>query len=387
MLSLPRLGIFRQGKRLLENWPRLRERCWIFSSETATAFLSSSYHQASPGVMQRMFGLNLEFCWWRSWEQQQAILLGALVVTFWKLAVELCRYCLEVLLRIWAANLGRFLVRFFLPKQQNIKDLSKLKQATKHKLVSKDTQSTKKAEQMKNEIKLLAPQIKAEVMQELRIWGDFWCGFLVWILDADFGTNFGANSWCDLFRRHQTAESRFHKIRTKIQIQIPDTFPCREASLTTHIPLIKGVECLKPLLLQPFWGPKWGWKCPTLTEGGMGCQGGSGRRFNLSNGGHTKRSTVSAWLGAVQRNKAARLDCTLGPIHCLHGTVCFRRRTNVQQLTCKIDLSSSFYYLFLSFVLLELKPFVLKGKVPGEKLWKSAKKCEKVWKLWNDFAL
>ena len=36
------LGIFRQGKRLLENWPRLRERCWILSSETATAFLSSS---------------------------------------------------------------------------------------------------------------------------------------------------------------------------------------------------------------------------------------------------------------------------------------------------------------------------------------------------------
>ena len=44
-----------------------------------------------------------------------------------------------------------------------------------------------------------------------------------------------------------------------------------------------------------------------------------------------------------------------------------RRRTNVQQLTCKIDLSNSFYYLFFSFVLLELKPFVLKGKVPGEK--------------------
>ena len=41
----------------------------------------------------------------------------------------------------------------------------------------------------------------------------------------------------------------------------------------------------------------------------------------------------------------------------------------MQQLTCKIDLSSSFYYLFFSFVLLELaKPFVLKGKVPGEKL-------------------
>ena len=36
------LGTFRQGKRLLENWPSLRERCRIFSSETASAFLSSS---------------------------------------------------------------------------------------------------------------------------------------------------------------------------------------------------------------------------------------------------------------------------------------------------------------------------------------------------------
>ena len=44
-----------------------------------------------------------------------------------------------------------------------------------------------------------------------------------------------------------------------------------------------------------------------------------------------------------------------------------RRRTNVQQLTCNIDLSNSFYYLLFSFVLLELKPFVFKGKVPGEK--------------------
>ena len=44
-----------------------------------------------------------------------------------------------------------------------------------------------------------------------------------------------------------------------------------------------------------------------------------------------------------------------------------RRRTNVQQRTCKIDLPSSFYYLFFSFVLIELKPFVLKGKVLGEK--------------------
>ena len=52
-------------------------------------------------------------------------------------------------------------------------------------------------------------------------------------------------------------------------------------------------------------------------------------------------------------------------------------RTNVQQLTCNIDLScnGSFYYLFFTFVLLELKPLVLKGESPGGK---SLKKCENV---------
>ena len=40
----------------------------------------------------------------------------------------------------------------------------------------------------------------------------------------------------------------------------------------------------------------------------------------------------------------------------------------MQQLTCNIDLSSSFYYLFFSFVLIDLKAFVLKGKVLGEKV-------------------
>ena len=52
----------------------------------------------------------------------------------------------------------------------------------------------------------------------------------------------------------------------------------------------------------------------------------------------------------------------------------------MQQLTCNIDLANSFYYLFFSFVLLELKPFVFKWKVLGknsEKVPKSVKKCEK----------
>ena len=46
----------------------------------------------------------------------------------------------------------------------------------------------------------------------------------------------------------------------------------------------------------------------------------------------------------------------------------------MQQLTCNIDLSSSFYDIFFSFVLIELKPFVLKGKSWG----KNSEKCEKV---------
>ena len=52
----------------------------------------------------------------------------------------------------------------------------------------------------------------------------------------------------------------------------------------------------------------------------------------------------------------------------------------MQQLTCKIDLSNSFSYLFFSFVILELKPFVfLSGKSWGknsEKVRKSVKNYE-----------
>ena len=54
------------------------------------------------------------------------------------------------------------------------------------------------------------------------------------------------------------------------------------------------------------------------------------------------------------------------------------RRTKVQQLTCNIDWSCYSYYLFFSFVLLELKPFVLKGKVLEEKVLKRCENFEKV---------
>ena len=61
-----------------------------------------------------------------------------------------------------------------------------------------------------------------------------------------------------------------------------------------------------------------------------------------------------------------------------------RRRTNVQQLTCKIDLSSSFFLLsFLLFCSHWAKTFCFEGKSPGGKI---LKKCEEVWKitLWHE---
>ena len=53
----------------------------------------------------------------------------------------------------------------------------------------------------------------------------------------------------------------------------------------------------------------------------------------------------------------------------------------MQQLTCNIGLSNSFYYPFFSFVLIELKPFVFKGRVLGknsENVRKSAKNYETI---------
>ena len=47
----------------------------------------------------------------------------------------------------------------------------------------------------------------------------------------------------------------------------------------------------------------------------------------------------------------------------------------MQQLTCNIDLSCSFYSLFFSFVLLELETLCFEGESPGGKI---LKKCEKV---------
>ena len=48
----------------------------------------------------------------------------------------------------------------------------------------------------------------------------------------------------------------------------------------------------------------------------------------------------------------------------------YRRRTNVQQLACNINLCCSFYYLFFSFVLIELKPLFWMGKSWGKNLKK-----------------
>ena len=108
-----------------------------------------------------------------------------------------------------------------------------------------------------------------------------------------------------------------------------------------------------------------------------GCQGGC-----LMDCWLLQRPTVTHDLG----NAGTCFWATGGSLKPGHLKMAFdRRRTNVQQLTCNINLPKSFYYLLFSFVLIELKPFVLKGKVLGEKFWKSAKNSEKVWKIMRRF--
>ena len=60
-----------------------------------------------------------------------------------------------------------------------------------------------------------------------------------------------------------------------------------------------------------------------------------------------------------------------------------QRRTNVQQLTCKMVWSFSFYYLLFSFLIFELKqqqnPLILRKSRGGKNAEKTLKKCENVW--------
>ena len=82
----------------------------------------------------------------------------------------------------------------------------------------------------------------------------------------------------------------------------------------------------------------------------------------------------TAKRGCLGREKALEVTSSSLSPKTAPSIYTFRRRTNVQQLTCKINLPFSFYYLFFSFVLLQLKPFVLKGLVLGE----NYEKCEKL---------
>ena len=110
--------------------------------------------QASPESLKRILGFNLSFGW-HSWEQQEARPQGAPLVTFWKLAVGLGRYCLGGLPRILAANLVWILLCGSLSRS-------------------------------------------------------FWCGFWRGIFQNGC-PNFGANFGVIFCRRCQTAESRFSK--------------------------------------------------------------------------------------------------------------------------------------------------------------------------------
>ena len=134
----------------------------------------------------------------------------------------------------------------------------------------------------------------------------------------------------------------------------------------------------------------WSSMCWLSWFSGLGCCSGPGFRLRLG-ASNCSPGLAFCFMGPWT---FAWVCCPQLPDHpCKNGThsTCFystgghtrpkyRRKTNVQQLTCNIDLSCSFYYLFFSCVLIELKPFVLKGEVLGERFWKSLKKCEKILK-------
>ena len=87
--------------------------------------------------------------------------------------------------------------------------------------------------------------------------------------------------------------------------------------------------------------------------------------------------------GLILFNRWALWEVLVAPDLLL--VVLFRRRTNVQQLTCNIDLSRSFYYLFFSFALLELAlALCFEGESPGGKIMK---KCEKFWKSVKNYEM
>ena len=140
------------------------------------------------------------------------------------------------------------------------------------------------------------------------------------------------------------------------------------------------IRCRFELLLLPF---RWCWFACVMVEA-IGCTAASENLNCRSCLLKRCHSDQRCCIRRVALPSGWRSYHTIDPYTYPNN----RWRTNVQQLTCNIDSSNSFYYLF--FFLFSshwAKTLRLKGKVLGEKFWKSVKKCGKVWKLWNDFAL
>ena len=76
---------------------------------------------------------------------------------------------------------------------------------------------------------------------------------------------------------------------------------------------------------------------------------------------------MASLINLVHSKRIVALACCSGVPASSSHQGCYRRRTSAQQKVWNIDLSCSFYYLFFSFLLIELKLFGLKGKVLGEK--------------------
>ena len=127
------LGTFRQGKWLLENWPRLRERCWTFSSETATAFLSSSESGGRGCLREGRLGVPVKsgrsgFC------RLLLHFLGTFAVQhmFWVLPKDYCKkdpcnfntemFVSKVMFNSWSTSSQPNFVRAFVSRKNSTKN-------------------------------------------------------------------------------------------------------------------------------------------------------------------------------------------------------------------------------------------------------------------------
>ena len=99
---------------------------------------------------------------------------------------------------------------------------------------------------------------------------------------------------------------------------------------------------------------------------------------------HCGKSSPSPSFPCSSRKHQGKLPKHQG-LFSLCEPLIHRRRTNMQQLTCNIDLSSFFLLSFLLFCFHWAKTLSFEGESPGGNILKECEKVRKVWKIMKRF--